>query len=370
MSQSKPKAKSNSKKESSTNWKKTVLKYALFAVATVTAGCVALYLSISWRIIGNVPDKNDLLSIRNYTATEIYSADSVLLGKYFLQDRTNVSYSQISKYMIEALIATEDARFYEHSGVDKIGMLRVLVKSILMGNESAGGGSTLSQQVVKNIFPREKYWLLSMPINKIKEAITAQKLESLFSKNDILELYLNTVSFGENAYGVQSAAKRYFNTTAQKLTLEQAATLVGILKATNSYNPKKHPEKSLQRRNIVIGQMLKYNYIDAKTAELAKQKPIKLDFRPVSISDGLAPYFREYLRQELVKWCSENTKPDGSNYNLYTDGLKIYTTIDSRMQRYAEQSVAEHMALLQQQFNAHWGKQNPWGNQSQSATYR
>ena len=314
---------------------------ALISIGVLTI--VGFYYSISLGFIGDVPSEKQLREIQNHTASEIYSADGVLLGKYFLQDRTNVVYEDISKYMLEGLIATEDARFYEHKGIDKIGMLRVLFKSVLMGDEKAGGGSTLSQQLVKNIFPRKKYYMLSMPINKVKEAITAQRLEKLFSKREIITLYLNTVSFGENAYGVESAARRYFNTHAKKLTIEQAALLVGMLKATNSYNPRKYMEKAKSRRNVVIGQMLKYQYITEEQAEEAKAKEIKLDFKSTSHSDGLAPYFREHLRLELQDWCEKNPLADGSKYNLYTDGLKIYTTIDSRMQKYAEQAVTQHM---------------------------
>ena len=350
----------------STTKKTAVVKrkpFLYIIIALISIGVIALvgfYYSISLGFIGDVPSEKQLREIQNHTASEIYSADGVLLGKYFLQDRTNVAYEDISKYMLEGLIATEDARFYEHEGIDKIGMLRVLFKSVLMGDEKAGGGSTLSQQLVKNIFPRKKYYMLSMPINKVKEAITAQRLEKLFSKREIITLYLNTVAFGENAYGVESASRRYFNTHAKKLTIEQAGLLVGMLKATNSYNPRKYMEKAKSRRNVVIGQMLKYQYITAEQAEEAKSKEIKLDFKSTSHSDGLAPYFREHLRLELQDWCEKNVSADGNKYNLYTDGLKIYTTIDSRMQKYAEQAVSQHMASLQGLFYAHWAKQTPW----------
>lgn len=351
--------KSPVKKTAKKSW---FLKWLLITIGLGACLAIGFYYMVASGWVGDVPTEKQLRQIQNYTASEIYSADGALLGKYFIQDRTNVRYEEISQYMIDALVATEDARFYTHTGIDKIGMLRVLFKSILMGNDNAGGGSTLSQQLVKNIFPRKKYYMLSMPINKLKEAITAQRLEEIFSKKEILALYLNTVAFGENAFGVGSAARRYFNTTAKKLAIDQAALLVGMLKATNTYNPRKNSEKALTRRNVVISQMLKYKYITEQEANTAKAKPIKLNFKAVSHSDGLAPYFREHLRLELQAWCDSNTKPDGSKYNLYTDGLKIYTTIDSRMQKYAEQAVVEHMSTLQRLFNTHWAKQNPWGN--------
>lgn len=325
------------------------------------AGFVGLfYFSVSEGWVTDMPSDKELREIQNYTASEVYSSDGVLLGKYFVQDRTNVAYEDISKHMIQALIATEDARFYQHTGVDNIGLLRVFFKSILLGDESAGGGSTLSQQLAKNLFAREKYWMLSMPINKLKEMLTAKKLERIFSKKEILALYLNTVSFGENAFGVEAASKRFFNTSSSKLNIEQAAMLVGMLKATNTYNPRKNYEKSLARRNIVLDQMVKNGFLEASAAQSLKDLPIKLNYKSSDHSEGPAPYFREFLRQELVEWCSKNKKPDGSSYNLYTDGLKIYTTIDSRMQRYAEAAVREHMAQLQRIFYAHWGKSAPW----------
>lgn len=312
-------------------------------------------------VAGKVPSETELRNIQNHTASEVYSADGVLLGKYFIYERSNVAYSEISAELIQALVATEDARFYEHSGVDGIGMLRVLVKSILLRKENSGGGSTLSQQLAKNVFPRKQYPFLSLPLNKLREAITARKLEKVFNKEEILTLYLNTVPFGDNAYGIKVAAKRFFDKTPSTLSIQESAVLVGMLKANTSYNPRKNPERSKDRRNVVLEQLYKNEYLSRAQVDSLKALPLVVRYTVENHHEGLAPYFREHLRQELITWCAEHPKPDGSEYNLYTDGLKIYTTLDSRMQQHAEEAVREHMAVVQRTFFAHWKGQRPWG---------
>lgn len=335
-----------------------VLKYLLWLGF---AGCVA-FIIVYAVIYTTLPSRAELRKIQNYTSSEVYSEDGVLLGKYYIQDRTNVSYEKISPDAVHALIATEDARFYQHHGVDTRGMLRVLFKSLLLQDESSGGGSTISQQLAKNLYPRKKFWIFSLPLNKLREVILAQKIEDIFSKEEVLTLYLNTVPFGENAYGISSAARRFFNTSADSLKTEEAAVLIGMLKATSSYNPKRNPERAKERRNVVISQMVKYRYLSAHYGDSVKLTPLKLKYNYRTHNEGLATYFREHLRLDLQQWLNEHPKEDGSTYNLYTDGLKIYTTIDSRMQSYAEQAVKQHMNDLQKAFYAHWGKKNPWGN--------
>src|SRR5690606_22620093 len=283
-------------------------------------------------------------------------------GRYYIQDRTNIRYDDIAPVAIDALVATEDVRFYEHSGVDARSLARVFVKTLVMGQESAGGGSTLSQQLAKNLFPRKGRRIWEMPINKMREIIIARKLESIYSKQELLELYLNTVPMGGNLYGIERSSRRFFNTTADSLKTEQAAVLIGMLKATTSYNPRLHPERSLQRRNVVLSQMARYNYLTPQQADSLKKIPLKLNYRYITHNDGVAPYFREQLRQELVQWAATQRKQNGQPYNLYTDGLKIYTTIDSRMQRHAEQAVRKKMAQLQQKFDVHWKGRIPWGS--------
>jgi penicillin-binding protein 1A len=274
----------------------------------------------------------------------------VLLGRYYFQDRSPVSASEIPKSLKEALVATEDVRFYEHDGVDVKSLIRVLVKSILLQDEGSGGGSTLTQQLAKNLYPRKSYVFLSLPVNKIREIIIARKLEKVYSKDDIIVLYLNTVPLADNTYGIKTAADRFFSTPVKQLSAEQAAVLVGMLKATHSYNPRLFPERSLTRRNVVLAQMEKYGYLKSSELEILKAKPLGLRYNNTTYNAGLAPYFRAYIQRELLNWCSQHQKADGSSYNLYTDGLKIYTTIDSRLQRYAEQAMKAQMKILQERF--------------------
>jgi penicillin-binding protein 1A len=310
---------------------------------------------------GQLPDYHELKNIRNHVASEVYSADSVLLGKYYLVNRTNASWSEISPNIINALIATEDVRFFEHKGIDKRSLARVLVKSLLLKNESSGGGSTISQQLVKNLYGRKTYQRFGMAINKIKEAIIAHRLENIYSKEEILTLYLNTVSFGENVFGIEAATERYFSTTPKDVTLNEAAVLIGMLKATTSYNPRANPEKAKSRRNIVIGQMVKYDLLNKSVADSVKVSELSLKYKYITHNDGLAPYFRETVRLEIQKLLNQHPKPDGTTYNLYTDGLRIYTTINSKMQKYAEDAVSGHIKTLQAQFFKHWKNKNTNG---------
>ena len=238
------------------------------------AGLAAFYWSIYLGFFGPIPSRQELQNIQNQVASEVYSADSVLLGKYYLQERTDVNFDQLPPHLIQALLATEDIRFYEHSGVDRRSLFRVLFKSILLGDESSGGGSTITQQLAKNIFPRKRNRFLSTPINKLKEIIVAKKLEDIYSKEEILTLYLNTVSFGENAFGVKTASERFFSVRPRQLNYQEAAVLVGLLKATNTYNPRLHPNKSIERRNLVISQMAKYDYLTSVAADSLKSLPL------------------------------------------------------------------------------------------------
>ena len=315
-------------------------------------------------VLGPVPTKKQLHEINNPVASEVFSADGKILGRYYIENRSNVAYDEISPNVINALIATEDARFYEHRGIDEIALMRVLVKSILLQKNSSGGGSTLSQQIAKNLFPRGNFGPLSMPVNKIRESIIAYRLERIYTKEEILALYLNTVPFAENIYGIEVAAERFFSKDPNNLDVDEAAVIVGMLKANNYYNPRTHPERAKGRRDVVIDQMAKYEYISAGQAEKYKEKPLKLKYRVISYNQGPAPYLLEKLRPQLLEWCENNTNKSGENYNLYTDGLKIKTTIDYNLQYYAELSVKEYMKNLQKVFDDHWKnrdifKENP-----------
>ncbi len=326
----------------------------------ITAPPFAIFVLLLFVVWFETPWNSELRKIRNQVASEIYSADSVLLGRYYIQDRTEVGYTDIAPAVMEALIATEDARFYQHEGVDYRSLGRVIVKSIIQQDESAGGGSTITQQLSKNLYPRKRYWFFSMLINKMREVRTALKLEDIYSKDELITLYLNTVPFADNVFGIEAAANRFYSVRAKELTTDQSAVLVGMLKATYSYNPRLFPDRALKRRNIVFRQMVKYNYLDSGVLDSLSSLPIELEYNKISHHQGLAPYFREYLKAELLEWSRSNENEDGDNYNLYTSGLKIYTTIDSKLQLYAENAVRQQMTEIQKTFFNHWGKEKPW----------
>ncbi|MER2998516.1 penicillin-binding protein 1A [Pontibacter populi] len=346
------------------NWKrdrKSVMRIGYRSGLYLVLLFTIFYLLVYMGAMGNMPSRSELKAVQNNTASEVYAAGGELLGRYYIQDRTNVKYSDIAPPAINALVATEDARFYEHAGVDVRSLGRVIVKSILMQDQSAGGGSTLSQQLAKNLYPRKNYWFWDMPVNKLREIIIARKLEGIYSKEELLELYLNTVPMGGNLYGIERASSRFFNKSASELKTEEAAVLIGMLKATTSYNPRLNPERSKQRRNVVLSQMVKYGYLSEEKATSLKKLPLRLDYTVTNHNDGMAPYFREQLRLELVEWAASKKNKNGDPYNLYTDGLKIYTTIDAGMQAHAEKAVRNKMAALQRKFDAHWSGRNPWG---------
>ncbi len=330
------------------------LKVAGIALGSVMLGAGLLVAMIALEWLGPLPDQDELKGLRNHKASEIYAADGKLLGTYFLENRTEVALSEVAPTLIEALVATEDVRFYQHRGVDGRSLARVAVKSVLLQHASAGGGSTLSQQLAKNLFPRRSYAIFSLPINKIREMMIARRLENTYEKDKILELYLNTVPFGGNLYGIGAASKRFFQRSPAQLTVEQGAVLVGMLKATTTYNPARNPDRSLQRRNVVLDQWGHFTSLPHPQLDSLKSLPLGLNYRNQTEEVGLAPYFRQQAAQSLRKWFQEHPGPDNKPYNLYTDGLKIYTTIDRRMQYYAEEAVAKHMKSLQTAFDKHW----------------
>jgi penicillin-binding protein 1A len=331
------------------------------SVLVLMFGVFTFYQAVRLGAFGDVPDRRELQVLQTSEASEIFSADGKLLGRYYIQERTNTPYSEISPNIINALVATEDSRFFEHDGVDNRSILRVAVKTLMLQEESSGGGSTISQQLAKNLFPRDKrFGVLSLPIAKVKEMIIAERLEDVYSKEDILALYLNTVPFSDNAWGIETASERYFNKTSADLNQQEAATMVGMLKATTGYNPRMHPKRATQRRNVVLSQMSKYGYLTPQQKDSLQELPLVLNYNKQDHNEGLATYFRTHLKQELQKWASEHQKPDGSAYNIYRDGLKIYTTIDSRLQTYAENAVQTHLKELQATFYKHWGRTAPW----------
>lgn len=335
-----------------------IILWALFI--TGLASFAVLIWLISLGVFGKLPTFEELENPKSALATEVWSSDGVLLGKYYSQNRSNVSFDDLPKNLVDALIATEDVRFYEHSGVDARGLGRVFVKTLLLSQGSAGGGSTVTQQLAKNLFPRERLNKFKLVIRKLQEWIIAAKLEKCYTKEEILTMYLNTVEFSDNAFGIKSAARTYFNKSVKDLNTEESAVLVGMLKAPYYYNPRVNPDNSKKRRNTVLAQMKKYKKIDTAAFDSLSVKPLVIDFRSSSHVGGLAPYFREHLRLWLQRWCRENKKLDGSNYDIYKDGLKVYVTIDSRLQEYAESAMKQHFKEVQQKFFTHWKDKDPW----------
>ena len=358
----------------------TVLKKVLIWLWSIFALGLASIILIFWLItkgaLGYLPPLDELQNPKNKFATEVISSDMQLLGRYYRQEnRVGVNYEDISPNMINALIATEDARYHSHTGIDFKSLLRAIIK---MGK--AGGGSTITQQLAKQLWSPRANNIFERALQKPIEWVIATKLERLYSKEEILTMYLNQFDFLYNAVGIKSAAQVYFSTTPDKLTVEEAAMLVGMCKNPSMYNPRRRPERALNRRNTVLDQMCKYGYLSKQECDSLQALPVDIKYQSVDHKQGLAPYFREYLRQILTakepkksnysEWnahqydidmrlwrenplygfCNKNHKPDGTPYDLYHDGLRIYTTIDSRMQKYAEEAVSEHMQDLQKSF--------------------
>ncbi|MFV0565947.1 MAG: penicillin-binding protein 1A [Flavobacteriaceae bacterium] len=319
--------------------------WILFLGAIVSVALV--FLLASWNAFGKMPDHTVLENPRTNLATEIVSSNGETLGKFYLNDnRTPVSYNELPPHLVQALIATEDARFYEHSGIDWYGTGRAIVK---MGK--GGGASTISQQLAKQLFHGEgSKNLVERILQKVKEWIIAIRLERQYTKEEIIAQYFNIYDFLNNADGIRSAARIYFGKEPKDLDLKESAMLVGMFKNSSLYNPRRRAELTQQRRNVVLAQMAKYNYITPHVKDSVQQIELKLNYTPESHREGIATYFRGYLDAFMKEWIDQNPKPDGSKWNLYNDGLKIYTTIDSRMQQYAEDAVQQHMNKLQAEF--------------------
>lgn len=330
-----------------------ILKFWLIWTLLLGIGVIFFYgIVAEW--FGSMPTFEDLENPKSNLASEVYSSDREILGTYFIENRSNISYQEISPNLINALIAIEDIRFEKHSGIDEKALLRVFY-GVITGNHK-GGGSTLTQQLAKNLFPRGRLTKPQLVLRKFQEWITALKLERYYSKEEIIAMYLNTVAYGHNTYGIKSASASFFDCSPDSLNIQQAALMAGVVNAPTRYSPISNPENSLRRRNLVLSQMKKYGYITNNDYDSISELPLGVSkYSMKDHNQGLATYAREYLRGQLKKWCKTHFKPDGSSYNLYKDGLKIYTTIDSRMQRYAEEAVREHLALdLQPAFYSHW----------------
>lgn len=339
--------------------KPKLLKYTLYAMGIMAVGLLFFIFSIYLGLWGKLPAKAELSNFEYQRASEVYSADSILIGKYYLYDRQPIEFKKIPKHLIEALVAIEDQRFYEHSGIDYPSLFRVAIKTLLMQDQSSGGGSTITQQLAKNLYPRRERKKANITVNKVKEMIIAKRLEDIFSKDELLMHYLNTVSFGDNTFGIESASLKFFNKKAAKLKVEEAAVLIGMLKATYGYNPRVFPEKSLKRRNLVLQSMTDNDFLSVNERDSLIVIPITLDYQKFDYSDGIAPYFREEVRKQMTKWVASE-KEKGNTYNIYTSGLKIYTTLNHKMQVLAEKAMKKHMSKLQKQFEDSYGKKAPW----------
>lgn len=356
-------------------WYKNLYKGRAWYTKTIVGFCsciVAFFLYLGmvdinflW-LFGSSPGYfTGILDPQVSEASEIYSADGKLIGKYFNENRTPVKYDEVAPSFFKALVDTEDERFYKHMGIDPIGLFGAVKDAAT--HHGARGASTITQQLAKNMFRvRRNYSTgllgkipgLKILVMKSKEWIIAVKLETVYSKKEIITMYANTVDFGSNSYGIKTAAKTYFNTTPKDLKTEQAAVLVGMLKATTYYNPKSNPENSRNRRNVVLNNMVTHGDLSRNVCDSLSQLPIELDFNLEENYDGQAKYFREAVAKNLSDWCKDN------GYDLYTSGLKIYTTIDTRMQKYAEAAVTKQMQQVQRNFNSHWSGQEPWRDEN------
>ena len=350
------------------------------AIVIILSTIVFFWLMASGNL-GFMPSFEELENPKNLVATEIITSDNQVLGKFYKdENRTLVEYNNLSKHLVNALIATEDERYYKHSGIDLKGLFRV-IKGIIFNDTNSGGGSTISQQLAKLLFPRENVSGMKLVVRKFREWIIAVKLERSYTKEEIITMYLNKFEFIYGAFGIEVAAQTYFNTSPDSLELHQAALLVGMLKNPALYNPARSEKRALTRRNVVLGQMLKNRYINREQFDSTRIMPLEIEFNRSELKKGIAPYFRKYLERTMIAkmpirsnynslqrysedstawfsdplygWCNKNLKPDGQPYDLYNDGLKIFTTINYSMQEYAEEAVATHLKLLQPQFDAH-----------------
>ncbi len=332
--------------------------WTIFGIGIVVV--ILFFFCVAKGLFGTMPTFEELENPQTNLATEIISCDGKVLGTYYVENRSNVYYTDLSPYLPQALISIEDERFEKHSGIDSRSLFRVAF-GVLTGNKK-GGGSTITQQLAKNLFPRdENLSTVRLVIRKFQEWITATKLEYNYSKEEIVAMYLNTVAFGHNAFGIRSAAKTFFDKTPKELNIEEAALMAGVVNAPTRFSPVRNPENALNRRNIVLRSMEKNGYLTSEQYDSISQIPIDMShFGVMDHNTGQATYFREYLRKELTEWAKTHTRADGKPYNIYRDGLKIYTTIDSRMQRYAEEAVKEFMGKdLQPLFYKHWkGQKN------------
>jgi penicillin-binding protein 1A len=323
---------------------------------------VALFfVGVNEGLLGEMPDLESIQNPQTAISTTVWSADGEVLGTFYDENRIEVFYEDLSPYLVNALISTEDKRFYDHSGIDLKGLLRVIIKTGLMGQD-AGGGSTITQQLAKNLFHQDayKYGKWNRVKQKIKEWLLAAKIERTFTKDEIINLYFNTIAFGYNSYGIKTATFTYFYKKPKELNASESATLVAMLNGPSLFNPRLREPLTRERRNLVLSRMVEMNFISKEQFEKAKDKPIKLNFHNPDFREGIATYLRMMVREDVKRWCANNKKPGGGKYNIYKDGLNIYTTIDAGMQRAAEEAMQSHLPYLQSTFLREWKGKEPW----------
>jgi len=325
---------------------KKVVKYFLVLLSSILLLCLLLFVLVYTGFFGSLPDKKSLIAINNEEASLVISTDSVIIGRFFAENRTNISNAEIPSHLRNALIATEDKRFFTHSGYDLQSYFRVFFKSILWGESTGGGGSTLTQQLVKNLYGRPKHGIISMPVNKIKEILIAARIEEVYNKDEVLLLYFNSVPFGEDVYGVEAASHRYFNKPARKLKVEESAVLVGLLKANTYFNPRLNPRNSLERRNMVLSLMEKQKYLTNVASDSLRKLPLRLNYENMN-AEAPAGYFVYQVKKKTKKILEDIKRKSGVEYDLTKDGLKIYTTLNMQIQQIAIQGIRKHLYGMQ-----------------------
>lgn len=322
------------------------VKALLILTAVVLVGFFGFMQAVRAGLFGKLPSEEELGSITHEQATLVLASNGSVIGKVFAEDRTNVGFDDLPKHLIDALVATEDARFFSHQGVDGRSYFRVFFRTLLGRDRSGGGGSTISQQIIKNLYGRERHGMLTVPVNKMKEALVAQRLERMLTKNDVLVLYFNSVPFGENVYGIEAAAQRYFSTPTRKLKVEEAAVLVGMLKANTGYNPRRHPERSKGRRDQVLELMADRGYLSDGAKDSLKALPLRTRYSGLDALDAYG-YFTTRVATEARARLKDVKRPDGTAYDLEKDGLRIHTTLDTGLQQAALRSSAAHLTAMQ-----------------------
>jgi penicillin-binding protein 1A len=341
---------------------KRILKILIISILSILLLFSILLSAVYWGVFGSLPDKESLIGITQEEASLVFSNDGTLIGKYFAENRTNINWSEVPDHLVNALIATEDKRFYQHQGIDSRSYMRVFLKSILLGDKSSGGGSTITQQLIKNLYGRDDHSILSLPVNKAREAFIAKRMEDILTKQEILLLYLNSVPFGEEVFGVEAASERYFNKNAIDLNIQESAMLIGILKANTYYNPRLHPENAIRRRNQVIDLMAGEHFINESEADSLKKLALGLSYTNYQI-ESPAGYFVYQVKKQATGILENLRNRDGALYDIQKDGLKIYTTLDIQLQQLSHMASQKQLLIMQPLLDKelnHTGQRKKW----------